>query len=288
MEDFDLFEGCLIEDTTPTEDSTSTETAEAEAEPTAEPSAGSETEPAAQTETEPPAAPQAAETIEFKRNRDVFALDKKSAESLAQTLGMDTSSFVALVQKGYDYDRRVGQLNDLESKLDGYGKSLNMDREGLFGMLQNAADRSALRVVAAQVKAEHPEWSDDAVQEISTARLAEQRRQNEANAAAQEQKQKEAETRPLVEFFMRHTDISPDSMPAEMQTDIFERGFSPEEAYQKYQNTQKDKEIENIKAQLAQMQKDAENRAKIIGSVTSEIGGKTEDDLMDEFFANFR
>lgn len=284
MDEFDLFEG-LTEETTPT-DETSSEPTESAAEPTAEP-----TETPAQSDaarTEPDTQPQVAETISFKHHETTANLDKASVDTLAKALGIDANSLVSTIQKGYDYDKKNTKLSDLENRLDEYGKRLNMDRDGLFGMLENAGDRAALRSIAAVVQAEHPDWNAEAVQEISKARLAEQKRQNAETAAAQEQQKKEEELRPFQQFFMRHTDITPDTMPDEMKTDIFERGFTPEEAYQKYQNTQKDKEIETIKAQLAQMQKDAENRAKSIGSVTSEVGGKTEDDAMADFLYAFR
>lgn len=289
MEDFDFFAEFETEDATPMEESSAAEPANESAETTADPveNAGEE-KVAAQEMKEEDAAPKAPETIDFKHNHESKALDKAAAESIATALGIDIPALVDTIQKGLIFDDKSTKLNVLESRLDEYGKRLNMDREGLFGMLENAGDRAALRSIAAVVQAEHPDWNAEAVQEISRARLAEQKRQNAETAAAQEQQKKEEELRPFQQFFMRHADITPDTMPDEMKTDIFERGYTPEEAYQKYQNTQKDKEIETIKTQLAQMQKDAENRAKSIGSVTSEVGSKTEDDLMDEFFINFR
>lgn len=278
MDEFDIFEGVPMEDTTPTE------VAE---EPTAEPKAEPTEEPTAEPEKKEEAAPQAA-TISFKHHEKTADLDRASVESLANTLGVDADALVATLQKGYDYDRKNTRLSEIESKLDKYGKSLNVDRDGLFGILENAGDRAAMRNISAQIKAEHPNWGDDAVQELSRARLAEQKRVNAENIAAQEKAREEETTRPLVEFFLRHSDITPDTMSDEMKKDIFERGLTPEEAYQKHLNTEKDKEIESIKAELAKLQKDAENRAKSIGSVTSEVASNPVDDVLNDILFAFK
>lgn len=284
MEDL-IFDSYPDEDTTPVEETAPTETdgapaAESEtAETESEP--GSD-KPAEETNPEKDTAPQDLDTVEFKHRRTTVALDKKSVENIASALGMGANDVTTLLQKGTDYEYKVKQFSDLENKLDRYAKEFNLGPGGVFGMLDGVRDRTLLKNIQLQVKGEHPDWTEDAVNELSMFKLNEQKQKTQEQTHRQEQDSAEAENKPLVDFFMRHPEITVDTMPEEMKTDLM-NGVNPEEALLRYQNKQKDGELENLKNEIAKLKKDAENNRKSVGSAVSEVGGQVEDPFIDAF-----
>lgn len=282
MDDFDLSE-FLVEDTIPDEGSEeiAQETAEEETENSGESDKASETPT-----TEKPAESQEPETVEYKFNHTVTPLDKKAMQSIADALGVDITTLTAQLQKGAGYDAKASKLEALERTLDSYAGKLNMDRSGVFKILESAGDRAAIRGIAAQVKAMHPDWTDDAILEVSNLKLAEQKQRALQDESERRRQESEAANRPLVDFFLHHPDITPDNMPDEMKQDIF-GGLTPEEAFSRHETRQKEKELQSLKEELSRIQQQNTNKAKAIGSATSEVGEKT-DDLSAAFLSVFK
>ena len=269
----------LVEDTIPTEESETKEEAVESAPETVDEVAPEEAPTTDLSEEQP-------ETVDYKFNHKVTQLDRKAMESIAAALGMDIPALTAQMQKGAGYDAKAERLAEIENTLDEYAQDLNVDRKGIFKLLETAGDRAALRTISAQVKAAHPDWADSAVMEVSKMAL-EQRKQNAAqNKSMAAKKAEEESNRPFVEFFLRHPDITPDNMSEEMKQDIMD-GLSPEEAFYRQQSRIKDQELETVKEELAQLKQQTENKRKAIGSVNSEVGQRT-DDLSAAFLSAFR
>ena len=284
-----IFDSYLEEDTTPTEDAVPAETESEQADAqtdTAQPDGAESDKPAQEENPERDTTPKDPETVAFKHRRTTVALDKKAVDSIASALGMGANDVTALLQKGTDYDYKVKQYADLESRLEAYGKELNLGARGVFGLLENARDRSLLDGIRTQIKGEHPEWTEDAVNELAAVRLNEQKREIETRQTQQEQESREAENKPLVDFFLRHPEITVDAMPEEMKADLM-NGISPEEALLRHQSKQKDEELESLKNEIEKLKKDAENKRTSIGSAVSEVGGEVEDPFIDAFNREF-
>ena len=286
MDEFNL-EGYLNEEeTTPSAEPEVEEVAEEAEEQNTEVNAGESSE----------SQPQEPETIDFKHNKQVIPLNKKTVDEIASALGMDARQLTDTLQKGVAYDSKMekysnvdeqlNRLASIDSRMDAYARSLNVDREGVFKFLEAAKDRAILRSITDQVMLQHPDWSESAINEYSQLKLNEQKRAEEAETARiSEQKERQA-NQMFVDFFTAHPEMTFDNMPQKLKDDIVE-GMHPEQAYLKYQNEQKNKEIETMKAEIAKAQKAAENKAKSIGSTAAEVGGGA-DELLEAFMSAFR
>lgn len=195
-------------------------------------------------------------------------------------------------QKGVDYDRVKGQLEQAKN-----------DNEGLRSQLTETQKiHTRLSELAKACNTELPDLleqfevamyqqqglSPDAAKE-RVARMAAERKLEEANAqkqAPQEESQQERANREIAEFAQRYPDVAPTAELAQKLAPDIQAGMTLSEAYEKYLSAEKDAQIQQLKAELEAERQNKANRASSPGSVKS-VGSKKEKDKFDDFFDAF-
>ncbi len=238
-------------------------------------------EPDAQTETEPEQPAQEVQgtppdELAIKFNHETRSIPRREAEAVAAALGVDVDTFRATYQKGMRGDQQDGRLAALEQTLDSAAQSIGTDRQGIMQMLDGAAERAAMGRIMQEVQAQHPEYSEAAVQEIAQLRLATERQQAGAVAAQREQAAEQARQQPLVDFFLRHPELDDKSIPQPVLDDYSNGNGTLEEAYLRHQMQQQ-------AAELARVKQEQDNKKRAIGRIASE----TDISAVDPFLAGF-
>jgi len=223
---------------------------EAEADQQSEEQVEEETKPA---ETEQPQGESSDQDyLELKHFDEVRKVSKEEAKTLAQ--------------KGMDYDRIRGKLGDAEneiSKLQKY-ESFLKEIQGEFKTLDDL-----MMDTRARVKADKDGISyEDALKQVKEA--------NQQKAPEQPQVDKgtiiqEIRKASFEEFAREHPDIKPSDIPKEVWDDL-EKTNNLTASYAKY-------EAKKIKEENAVLKKNAENKARAVGSMKS--SGKAQRDEFD-------
>ena len=213
-----------------------------------------ETQPA---ETEQPQGESADQDyLELKHFDEVRKVSKEEAKTLAQ--------------KGMDYDRIRGKLGDAEneiSKLQKY-ESFLKEIQGDFKSLEDL-----MMDTRARVKADKDGISyEDALKQVKEANQQKAPEQPQVDESTIIQRIRKAS---FEEFAREHPDIKPSDIPKEVWDDL-EKTNNLTASYSRY-------EAKKIKEENAVLKKNAENKARSIGSMKS-AGNKSQRDEIDEMW----
>jgi len=176
----------------------------------------------------------------------------------------------ALAQKGMDYDRIRGKLGDAEneiSKLQKY-ESFLKEIQGDFKSLEDL-----MMDTRARVKADKDGISyEDALKQVKEANQQKAPEQPQVDESTIIQRIRKAS---FEEFAREHPDIKPSDIPKEVWDDL-EKTNNLTASYSRY-------EAKKIKEENAVLKKNAENKARSIGSMKS-AGNKSQRDEIDEMW----
>ena len=150
---------------------------------------------------------------------------------------------VMLAQKGMNYDKVKGRLDELEN---GALRSISQiaQRAGLTideyaQRLNDFQEQSEITQIANEYQQKHPDVDDDAAQEYANA-VYQNKREAQNRKNAEEQKQKEAQTDAyfrdqVQQLYNYNPDIDIEHLDVEVIDDI-NAGMSPMEAYLRWEN----------------------------------------------------
>ena len=194
--------------------------------------------------------------LELKHFDEVRKVSKEEAKTLAQ--------------KGMDYDRIRGKLGDAEneiSKLQKY-ESFLKEIQGDFKSLEDL-----MMDTRARVKADKDGISyEDALKQVKEANQQKAPEQPQVDESTIIQRIRKAS---FEEFAREHPDIKPSDIPKEVWDDL-EKTNNLTASYSRY-------EAKKIKEENAVLKKNAENKARSIGSMKS-AGNKSQRDEIDEMW----
>lgn len=226
-----------------------TDTAEEADQQTTEPA---ETEEAEPTEVEQPQDDGADQYLELKHFDEVKKVTKEEAKELAQ--------------KGMDYDRIRGKLNDANSELEKfkqYETFLN-EIKGDFNSIEDLMDDTRARLAMDKEGITY----EKALEKVKTV--------NQPNTATdKEAVLKELRESSIQSFALAHPDLSPNDIPEEVWKDVMVTN-NMDASYAKYQ-------AKKLAEENAVLKKNAENKARSIGSMKS-AGNKSQRDEIDEMW----
>lgn len=222
--------------------------------------------PAESTEEKPEAEEQAAkEFLKIKYNG--------AEESLTQEQAIE------LAQKGRNYDKVYGQLQDLRNDptirvIDEQARRAGLTRNEYITRLAQFQDESNISRIAQEFKTKYPDVSDEVADQYARSQY-----QNQLNARAQQEakqrQQSETHKRQIASeqvraFMTQYPDVKIDKLPDEVVADI-NNGESLLSAYRAYENKQ-------MRAEIAALRKNGENKKKAVGHVAENAGGTGEKD----------
>lgn len=186
---------------------------------------------------------------------------------------------IALAQKGLDYDRKTGKLNE---KIDEYEAFLKELAEPAGLDIEQLMDSTRARLFKAKEAKEGREISDtDALLKVQKDRASRQRtKEIEAENAAQQQKNAAEQQRNamLNRFIEVYPEVKATDIPASVWAEVNKTG-NLVEAYAKYENQQ-------LREKVATLEQNAKNAARSTGSRKS-AGAPKAKDPFDEAWDSF-
>jgi hypothetical protein len=253
--------------------------AEESAEETPDPATESEGEPEQPQQTAPEAGKEA-ETFTLKVNKE--------------TRQVSRDEVVTLAQKGADYDRVKGALDQSNTAYQALERE-SADARQAYAVLSEIADGSKITVPELlehfqleQLKAQGiPEG--EAKERLARQRLEKENaalRGNQSQQKTAEQQMKERADREIAEFNRMYPDVTiTDQLVDALMNDVHS-GMTLVQAYQKKQNADLAAENSRLAAELAAAKKNAENRSASPGSM-GDSGARKSKDQYDDFFSAF-
>lgn len=222
---------------------------------------------------------QATEIITAKYNGKEIPLDKKAVESTAQALGVTSQEYVAMLQKGMNYDHVAQELQGLRQAkefqiLDYYAKQAGMSRADYIGFLENQKEQILVQQEQNQLLQKYPDSDPALLQEIAQANAKNKLREVQEQELKARKEAEEQARRPWIEFFKEYPDIELTAIPAEVFQRV-NRGEHPIQAMQRV-------ELQKLQQQMQTLQNNAKNKITDTGSVRSNAAPET-----DDFLAGF-
>ena len=213
---------------------------------------------------EPPAAEDIADFLTIRYNKADRKLSKKEA--------------IEFAQKGMNYDHVKEELDSYRTgpigrAMKAYADQAGMSVEQYAEMMSKQAEAAAEKQAIEDLREKYPDAPDELLEEY--AKLQRERNAEEAKSAEDAQMQRE-----WADALAEYPDIKPDAIPQDVHEAVAQ-GMTPREALRMH-------EIADLKAKLAELQsaqetkqKQAENRARSIGSAAGvSSGGEAEDDFL--------
>lgn len=205
-------------------------------------------------------------------SQEVFRL-----KHLGQEIEATRDEVITLAQKGKDYDRIRGKVDELSGTL--------KKNSGYVSFLNELASAQGLSVdeLMDHTKASLISKKSGIDEKTAAAQLRLERRENslktkEASVAKSEaaQKEKEKRNREIHEFLGEYKDIDPTTIPKEVWRDVA-GGKTLLAAYTRHEN-------KKLKAQMEAEKKNKENRSKSAGSQASAGLFRGHNEIEDDWY----
>lgn len=183
-----------------------------------------------------------------------------------------------LAQKGMNYDKILGERDQLKSIIDRYAEASDMTPEQFIQYLNVQIAKITDNADIERLRKAYPGASDDILRELADRdrKIAEtDRKEREAKEAADAEA---AAQQPWIDFFTRHPEVKPETLTPEFLKSV-EDGMSPEEAFL----TAKVAELEGNKAISAQNEK---NMMSAVGSAKGDGSPTKRDPFLDGFYGS--
>lgn len=204
---------------------------------------------------------------------------------------------VQLAQKGLDYDRVKEKLESHQARLSELEQQ-EAERAGIMEMLQDIAAGANLSVSDLLTQFRINRYKQEGLTEdAAKERVAREDAEKKLKAYEQAQnKRQELEQssqtrakREIAEFQRKYPDVSlSKEVLDQLSADIVgDKSMTLTEAYQKWQNAEKDKEIRELQEKLAAEQQNKKNRSTSPGS-QSDSGSRKNRSGYDDFMAAFK
>lgn len=217
----------------------------------------------------------------YKYNHNTVLLDKKAVGELAGALGRTGEDVIAQLQKGEDYDRKTEQLHTMRQmyggvigRIEDIARERNVPLKDAAEMFADMANRTEVFNRAERMMRENPGLSLQ-----SAKRLAE----GEAGHPGREDRTVRIErdfNRQWENFFSRHPELVKDPLPDEI-TDYFIEGYTPEEAYARYQADRQGAKLRALERRFQMMEQAGENRRTSPGSLRGQGADRKTDPFLE-------
>ena len=180
-----------------------------------------------------------------------------------------------LAQKGMNYDKILGERDELAGLIDEYANRSNMSRDQFMSYLKKALADQEDETAIANLRKAYPGASDDVLLELASRDRKIKDAEAKDRAAREKADAEAAAQQPWIDFFTRHPEVKPETLTPEFLKSV-EEGMNPEVLYL----TEKIAELEGNKAISAQNEK---NMMSAVGSAKGD-GSPTKRDLFLEGF----
>jgi hypothetical protein len=233
------------------------------------------------------------EMISFKEAGKEFSAPKEAVEAFAKAVGRDAASLIDIYQKGCNFDKLNGKLNEAlkdSEALEKLAAMRKLNKNALREELLATLEKTEFDGVVAQIKRESPGIGEETARELAKFRL-EQAKPKEEPAKKEEPDSEHhlARLREVEIFQAKHPELG--TLPNEV-IELWEKsGIDLETAFKGYQNKTRVTELEKELAEMKTKQKKDEQKAYAKntspGSATSAAGNPAVDPFVEGLFAKY-
>ncbi len=209
-------------------------------------------------------------------------LERASAQSLAQSLGVPVEQVIPILQKGLNYDHALQTARSAPEiqLLEEYAKLNGMTRQEYIHLLEQQKDRAAVNRQLESLRRQYPDAPEELLSRLAQSDADAQKRNSDQRAREQRQEADASARRPWVELFTRYPQLKADQIPPEVYTQV-EQGMAPTAAWLEYQNGQ-------LRQELAAARQNEKNRQLTIGTARDQGEPAQGDPFLDGFDSVFR
>lgn len=201
---------------------------------------------------------------------------------------VNREEMISLAQRGLDYDRVKGQLQDRDNTIAQLNKTISENRDAL----------EVLTLIAEETKTEIPQLleslhlslrmknGETEAEAKANIRAMKAERAMKAAQASAESGGKARAQKEVAEFRQRYPGVElTEELCGQLMADV-QGGMTLSDAYAKKQMADKDSRIAELERQIAAKQQNDKNRFKALGS-QKDSGGKRTKSEEEDFFAAF-
>lgn len=181
---------------------------------------------------------------------------------------------VTLAQKGMNYDKIAGRLNELQNSpvmqsLNNLASRAGMTVEEYTDRLQEFQQQAAINDIATDYKARYPDATDDMANEYAEQAYNNQLYQQQANEARKSQAEREAENNRYIQEVMKFQERYPDVKVEDLDNSVIDdinAGTPLETAYDRFL-------IRQLQARVTNNEVNDKNKANATGKLSANHAG---------------
>lgn len=217
-------------------------------------------------------------------NGQNFNIPAKSAQEIAQSLGLDANTLISTIQKGMNYDRIATRQTEESQVLEQYAAIAGVSKSEYIKRLNDNIIQNAINSEVESLRAQYPESDEALLQQLARANVD---RQTSAQELAEQQRiqreneeKSQAQTNMWVGFLNKYGSelkiTNAEDIPQEIIEGV-QNGLTPTEAYLQMKNS-------NLQKQLTIQEQNLKNKVKSPGSLRSNAGAPVKDAFLAGLF----
>ncbi len=208
-----------------------------------------------------------------KPSQDVIDFLRVKYNGEEKDLPLDEARVLA--QKGMNYDKILGERDDMYRLIDQYAEASGVTREQFIQYLRSELLKYSDQSAIDKLRKSYPGASDDILRELAVRDKKISEAETKEREESERIERENAVRGPWINFFSRHPEIKPETLSPEFYK-LVEDGMSPEEAFL----TTKLNELEGKNA-ITQQNED--NLMRAVGSAKGDGQRMKADQFLDGF-----
>lgn len=218
------------------------------------------------------------DTVNAKFLGREIPIPKQALEGVSKALGINEAQAVVMLQKGMNYDRILQKTQQETAVLDEYARMAGLSREEFVTQLVRQQQQMKVQNQVETLRKQHPDADEGLLRQTAQTNVALQERIQKEAAVRRAMEQRAIQNRQWVAFFKARPDITDvKSIPQEVMQAV-SMGESPQSAYLRWENSQ-------LQTQLAQLKQQQKNQQTAAPSAASSGGAQQRDEFSQGFDA---
>ena len=201
--------------------------------------------------------------------------------------GLSRDEALTYAQKGMNYDKMVERYNSINAPLEELARMNNMDVNSFIDHLGRTQMQFEVSNTLNKLKEQYPNSDESLLQRLAenevNRRLSVQAQQMETQRNEQANAQRQKALHDVELFKQEFPDVDYSNLPSQVYDDI-RNGHTLLSAYYKYQNSQANEQMQQLKANAEIQKQNEANMNRSFGQTTN-VGGGESDPFLDGLFS---
>lgn len=241
------------------------------------------------------------ETVTFTEHGKNYTLDKTVLDGFAGAVGRKPEEVIALYQKGCGFDTLQNKWEEAKGDSDliaDLAKYLGQTVEEARADLRSRIDRYPVDAAKSTILKRNPNLADEEAERWAIAEVEAQKARDASSAeakakteaerkAADEEAERAGKIREIEAFENAHPEVKDQPIPAEV-VEAFQNGEALETAWNRYQQNERIKALEEenqkLKTEKEKAERDGYNRQHAAGSAATNAGAAEQDPFLAGLF----